>query len=69
MHKDIVSSQGKVYRIFAEEISVAHPEGPMVAIFDISIPGQPMEILKESRPANQGLDKLIYDAEQIVKTL
>jgi hypothetical protein len=68
MYKD-VTHKGKVYRIFSERISMQHPDEAIVAIFDVSLPGYPKEIHRESTHEDGKLEPLERKAELFVKNL
>jgi hypothetical protein len=68
MHDDI-THKGKVYRIIGEPSSIAHPGQVIVAIFDISLPGKPEEMHRDTGTDDSKLETMMRNARVWVNNL
>jgi hypothetical protein len=67
--KDITHKSGKVYRIIAEDVNVAHPCECIAVIFDISLPGYPRNLHTEKGLPNDTIDTVMRKAETYVQCI
>jgi hypothetical protein len=68
MHQDILH-KGKVYRIISEDLTILHPDEVIVAIFDVSLPGNAKEVRRLIGRSEKEVYRLTNEARKYVDSL
>jgi hypothetical protein len=69
MQPQDILHKGKTYRIISEDLTILHPDEVIVAIFDVSAPGNPKEVQRFTGRSAKEVYGLLNQAKKYVDGL
>jgi hypothetical protein len=69
MQPQDILHKGTTYRIISEDLTILHPDEVIVAIFDVSVPGNAKEVQRFTGRSEKEIYGLLNQARKYVDSL